>query len=1017
MILLFSVFINGFSGITIIYAQQTSKKGPYIDEARFIHYLDENVAIEEIKIGNLDSYYFRVPLEFVSDLSANPNLKVYDRIAGSFSLLLNPAPPKDDNLINPFAFKEIRSAMNYLINREFIANEVLKGYGIPLVDPFGVYSPEYPNVIDIVEAFGFRYNPNLAEKLISDAIMNAGATKENGKWVFGGNPITIKILIRSDDSARKSVGEIAASELEKIGFTVFKDYGDLNKANGIIYGSDPQDLQWQVYTEAFAGTAVFVKDNAGITAQMYAPWQANMPGGQNPSFWNYQNLTLDQITQRIFLYNFTSEEVRNDLVRNATRAGIQEAVRIFLARNIDPFVASSSLRGLVNDFGAGITSKYSLINVRPGEDKSLDIGVKQIYQGAWNNIGGFTDTYSTNIYSAVSDSGTFRNPYTGEVIPMRNEWINITTNGPVNHLVVAPDAQLWDPIRQQWISQNTTTAMSKVTYKILYSNWHNGIPMDKSDLLYSYYFPFEWATDEGENDKTIDPEYTSKVNSSLPLIKGIKFITDDLVESYVDQWHYDEKEIAESASLWTAVPWEITAATERLVTSGKFAYSQGEANAKNVDWLSLIVPQHAMMIKSELQKMNAEGFVPAALKDIVSPADAKKRYDASIKWIDAHKHAIISNGPFFLDNFNPSGRTITIKAYRDNTYPFDQGHWSLFESPRLATIKKVVTPNFVTIGQSSKIVAYIDVDGQPSNNASINYFVSDKDGKLIVKGKAEQNSTETGNFQINLKSDETSKLSVGPNLLKIFANSNYALRPDLSTKTILAIPSANSTLNIHSLGKLEEKSSQNVATESKQDERKQSECLIATATYGSHLAPQVMYLRDFRDNFILSTTSGMAFIDSFNLIYYSFSPKVAEYEREQPWLQQTLRVGLYPLFGILSLSEKAYFIINGGEIGALFAGTTASMLIGATYLSPISIVARQLGLRVNFKKYVISLIVLLCISVTSVGVGLLLNSSYLLSTSTVLFVVAVLGISVMICSNLINAIIQKIKMTIHNRDY
>ena len=153
----------------------------------------------------------------------------------------------------------------------------------------------------------------------------------------------------------------------------------------------------------------------------------------------------------------------------------------------------------------------------------------------------------------------------------------------------------------------------------------------------------------------------------------------------------------------------------------------------------------------------------------------------------------------------------------------------------------------------------------------------------------------------------------------------------------------------------------------------------------------------------------MAFMNSFNLIYYSFSPKVAEYEREQPWLQQTLRVGLYPLFEILSLSEKSYSITNGGEIGALFAGTTASMLIGATYLSPISIVARQLGLRVNFKKYIIPLIVLLCISVTSVCVGLLLNSSYLLSTSTVLFVVAVLGISVMVCSNLINAIIQKIK--------
>ena len=89
-------------------------------------------------------------------------------------------------------------------------------------------------------------------------------------------------------------------------------------------------------------------------------------------------------------------------------------------------------------------------------------------------------------------------------------------------------------------------------------------------------------------------------------------------------------------------------------------------------------------------------------------------------------------------------------------------------------------------------------------------------------------------------------------------------------------------------------------------------CLIATATYGSHIAQQVMYLRNFRDNFILSitTTSGMTFMNSFNLIYYSFSLKVAEYIREQSWLQQKLRVGLYPMFEILSLSEKVTLLLT-----------------------------------------------------------------------------------------------------------
>ncbi len=59
-------------------------------------------------------------------------------------------------------------------------------------------------------------------------------------------------------------------------------------------------------------------------------------------------------------------------------------------------------------------------------------------------------------------------------------------------------------------------------------------------------------------------------------------------------------------------------------------------------------------------------------------------------------------------------------------------------------------------------------------------------------------------------------------------------------------------------------------------------CLIATATYGSELAPEVQKLREIRDNSLLSTESGTNFMNSFNEIYYSFSPIVADYERENP---------------------------------------------------------------------------------------------------------------------------------------
>jgi len=78
-------------------------------------------------------------------------------------------------------------------------------------------------------------------------------------------------------------------------------------------------------------------------------------------------------------------------------------------------------------------------------------------------------------------------------------------------------------------------------------------------------------------------------------------------------------------------------------------------------------------------------------------------------------------------------------------------------------------------------------------------------------------------------------------------------------------------------------------------------CLIATATFGSELAPQVQQLRELRDNTILSTESGSAFMTGFNQFYYSFSPAVADLERESPVFKEVMKLTLTPMLSSLSL--------------------------------------------------------------------------------------------------------------------
>lgn len=774
----------------------TQEETKNIDSARFIHYLDENVAIEEIKSGNLDTYFFRIPLDLVTDIKNDVSIILFNKIGGSFGILLNPSPSSNNDTINPFEFRDIRFAINFLINRNFISNEVLHGYGIPMYDPFGLFSPDYPVVMDTVESFGFHYDPDYALKQIKKTLLAQGAKLKDEKWYFKDKPIKLKVLIRSDDLQRKVLGELVSSELDQLGFTIIKDYSDLNKAVTLTQGSDPQNFLWHVYTEAFAGSTSFIKYNDAVLAQMYAPWYANMPGNQNPGFWQYRNSTLDKITQKLVFSNFTSENERNNLLNEATRMGIEESVRIFLVKNIDPYAVSSSVTGLVNDFGAGITSKYSLLNAKSERDHSLKVGVKQIYQGAWNNIGGFSDAYSINIYSNIADSATLRHPFTGEVISMRNQILNSTTNGPDERIQIHPDTIIWNSALG-WIPvEKNSTSLSKVTYKILYSNWHNGIPMDKSDLLYSLYFMYEWGTNSGDGDLTIDPEYTSRVELGLPYFKGVRFISengDDIVESYLDQWHYDDKEIAASAGVWAQEPWEITAASERLVLSNDLSFSKSQSTTKNAEWLSLIIPEHANLIKQELLKMKNENFIPSPLKGIVSLEEAKDRYEASIDWIEKHNHALISNGAFYLDRYNPSGRIIDIKIFNDSSYPFERDYWSNFVNPKSIQVASLNFSKFIKIGEEKIFEFQILVDNIPltttnsSSSVTAEFFLTDYNGNIISQGKAVPIHNKVGYFKIALPIEETDKIPLGPVTLKVYATIQDSLRPFISTNTFLAI--------------------------------------------------------------------------------------------------------------------------------------------------------------------------------------------------------------------------------------
>ena len=116
-------------------------------------------------------------------------------------------------------------------------------------------------------------------------------------------------------------------------------------------------------------------------------------------------------------------------------------------------------------------------------------------------------------------------------------------------------------------------------------------------------------------------------------------------------------------------------------------------------------------------------------------------------------------------------------------------------------------------------------------------------------------------------------------------------------------------------------------------------CLIATSTFGSELAPQVQQLRETRDNVLLKTESGRAFLTSFNQFYYSFSPTIADWERQNSIFKQAVGVIITPLLTTLSILN--YVDINS-EAEMIGYGVAVILLNVGIYFAGPAIIIHKL---------------------------------------------------------------------------
>jgi peptide/nickel transport system substrate-binding protein len=247
-------------GLFLVGAAQAVQKGPWVDEVVFFVEQDQAKAIDMLLKNEMQVYFrdLRDP-ELFKKVRESPELTYVMTYGLYYELTFNPVGPEfpATGKLNPFSVPRIREAMNYLIDRNYLANEIMGGLAVPRYTALAPSFPDYGRYADLIRRLEreYAYNFDKARTIIGEEMQKLGARLEGGKWTYKGEPVTLIFLIRTEDQ-RKQIGDYIASQLERLGFTVDRQYKTSREASPIWIRGNPADGKWHIYTGGWITTEV-----------------------------------------------------------------------------------------------------------------------------------------------------------------------------------------------------------------------------------------------------------------------------------------------------------------------------------------------------------------------------------------------------------------------------------------------------------------------------------------------------------------------------------------------------------------------------------------------------------------------------------------------------------------------------------------------------------------------------------------------------------------------------------------
>jgi peptide/nickel transport system substrate-binding protein len=791
------------------------RQGPWVDTVVVVEEPSADSAVSRLDADDIDVYAFAIAVpETFARIEASPNLR-YDRAYGNFDeLSFNPAGPIfDDGKLNPFAIPRVREAMNWLVDREFIAEEIYGGMAVPRYTVLNTVSNDYALLADVVRAVELQYahNPTLAEQIISEEMEALGAELVNGLWQYEGEPVEIKLLIRTEDT-RLQVGDYLGNLLEDIGFTVVRDYRTAADASPIWVQANPSEGLMHIYTGGWISTVV-PRDLGGNFAFFYTDM-----GIAQPLWQAYENdPEFYELAQRLDNNDFRTLDERREMMARSLELSLQESQRVFLVDRA-PVYAMREGVSVSSDLSGGVNGSWLWAYTIRHDDRvggSVRVATASILTQPWNPLGGSNWVFDQMFIRATTEDGHAPDPFTGLWWPHRferaevfveeslpvgrtHDWLTLEF---VDSIEVPEDAWVdWDAAEQRFLTAGEvyTETLTALTRNVVYYPddlydtvaYHDGSPFSLADIVMAMILQFDRAKEESAIH---DPATTAAFNAFMSGFRGMRILSEDplIIETYRNNFNLDaEQNINTWWPNYTFGPggWHNLAIGILADANEEAAFTLAKAGSLEVEHLSYIAGPTLEILGRQLAVAQEEGFIPyePTLGQYITAEEASTRYNNLAEWYRTRSHFWVGTGPFYLERAFPVEGTLILQ--RNAAYPDPTGRWDRFAAPPLPMVD-LDGPTRVTIGEAVTFDVFIEFDGQPypaDDIREVKYLVLDATNNLVAVGEA--TAEADGLWSLTLDEDVTAALEAGSNRLEVVAVSYLIAFPGTDSLLFVTAP-------------------------------------------------------------------------------------------------------------------------------------------------------------------------------------------------------------------------------------